>query len=112
MDRTRAFFIQIGILLIVLLALAALLGNKLQMTFLANPWINGFIALIWVIGVIHALAMVFRLRKEYVWLSSVDSPWIPEVTPISLNHWPQWWTNNSALLPKHVKRCSMLYQSD
>jgi hypothetical protein len=81
MDRTRAFFIQFGILLVALIALAVLLGNKLQMAFLANPWINGFIALIWVIGVIHALAMVYILRKEYIWLDSVDNPHIPEVTP-------------------------------
>jgi membrane associated rhomboid family serine protease len=81
MDKTRAFYIQIGILLIALFALAALLGNKLQMAFLANPWINGFIALMWVIGIIHALNMVYRLRKEYIWLGSVDSPWVPEVAP-------------------------------
>jgi hypothetical protein len=60
---------------------AALLGNHLLLAFLANPWINGFIALMWVTGIIHALSMVYRLRKEYLWLGSVDSPWIPEVSP-------------------------------
>jgi len=81
MERIRSFFIQIGILMLALLALTVLLENKLQMAFLANPWINSFIALMWVIGIIHALSMVQKLRKEYFWLGSVNSPWVPEVPP-------------------------------
>jgi len=73
MNRTQSFFIQTGILILFLGLLATLLEDKLLAAFLANPWINGFIVFIWLIGIMHALRMVFCLRGEYEWLDAFNA---------------------------------------
>ncbi len=65
-------------------AVAALLWDVLLDTFLYNPWLNGVIGLVFLVGVVYAMLRIWRLKREIRWieafrsfapgLSSVDSP--------------------------------------
>ncbi|MFW5834334.1 MAG: flagellar motor protein MotA, partial [Pseudomonadota bacterium] len=63
----------INIILLAVLATAgvvALLADVLWPTFLYNPWLNGAIVLVFLIGVVYALARVWRLRPELRWIEA------------------------------------------
>ena len=63
----------INIILLALLATAgvvALLADVLWTTFLYNPWLNGAIGLVFLIGVIYALSRIWRLRPELRWIEA------------------------------------------
>ncbi len=51
-------------------AVAVLLGDTLLRTFLYNPWLNGVIAVVFMIGVIYAIARIWRLRPEIRWIEA------------------------------------------
>jgi len=74
---------------VILLALAAtaavavLLGDTLTRTFLYNPWLNGVIALVFAIGVVYAVARIWRLRPEIRWIEAfrTQEPGVATVAP-------------------------------
>jgi hypothetical protein len=51
-------------------AVAVLLGDTLLRTFLYNPWLNGVIAVVFAIGVVYAVARIWRLRPEIRWIEA------------------------------------------
>jgi hypothetical protein len=51
-------------------AVAVLLGDTLLRTFLYNPWLNGVIAVVFAIGVVYAIARIWRLRPEIRWIEA------------------------------------------
>ncbi len=63
----------INIILLALLATAAviaLLADVLWTTFLYNPWLNGAIGLVFLIGIVYALSRIWRLRPELRWIEA------------------------------------------
>ncbi|MEO1090202.1 MAG: flagellar motor protein MotA [Pseudomonadota bacterium] len=63
----------INIILLVLVAMGVVVGllaDVLWVTFLYNPWLNGAIGLVFVIGVIYALSRIWRLRPELRWIEA------------------------------------------
>ena len=64
-------------------AVAVLLGDTLVRTFLYNPWLNGVIALVFAIGVVYAVARIWRLRPEIRWIEAfrTQRPGISTIEP-------------------------------
>jgi hypothetical protein len=64
-------------------AVAVLLGDTLVRTFLYNPWLNGVIGLVFVIGVAYAVARIWRLRPEIRWIEAfrTQKPGVSTVAP-------------------------------
>lgn len=63
----------INIILLALVATAvvvALLADTLWESFLYNPWLNGAIGLVFLIGVVYSLSRVWRLRPELRWIEA------------------------------------------
>ncbi|TVQ37424.1 MAG: flagellar motor protein MotA [Geminicoccaceae bacterium] len=63
----------INIILLALLATAAvvaLLADVLWTTFLYNPWLNGTIGFVFLIGVAYAIGRIWRLRAELRWIEA------------------------------------------
>ena len=68
--RPRYYVNIILAALIATAAVAVLLGDTLTRTFLYNPWLNGVIALVFAIGVVYAIARIWRLRPEIRWIEA------------------------------------------
>jgi len=51
-------------------AVAVLLGETIARTFFYNPWLNGVIACVFLVGVFYAIARIWRLRPELRWISA------------------------------------------
>jgi hypothetical protein len=70
-DPRRYLTRQILFVLLVAVIVCALYFNgPLKEAFLANPWLNGLIAAILLIGTFYTLRQVQRLRPEVAWLEA------------------------------------------
>ena len=70
MMRPQHFVNIILLALAATLAVVVLLADTLWATFLYNPWLNGSIALVFLIGVAYALSRVWQLRPELRWIET------------------------------------------
>ncbi len=65
------YYVNIILLALVATAVvASLLGDTLLTTFLYNPWLNGVIALVFLVGAVYAILRIWRLRPEIRWIEA------------------------------------------
>ncbi|RMD90682.1 MAG: flagellar motor protein MotA [Alphaproteobacteria bacterium] len=61
LNRMVAFVAAVAVL-------AAVLAEPLSKAFLANPWLNGIIAAVLLLGIVYSFRQVLMLRPELAWL--------------------------------------------
>jgi hypothetical protein len=70
MNRSRRFLVRMTIFLVLVAALAAVLGRSLAVAFMGNPGINGVIVGILLAGIIYIFRQVLLLNPEIDWIES------------------------------------------
>jgi hypothetical protein len=70
MNRSRRFLIRMLLFLVLVGALAALLGRSLADAFMGNPAVNGVILGILIAGIIYIFRQVILLDPEIDWIES------------------------------------------
>lgn len=67
MTRPTAYLARMAAFVIVVGALAALFAQALAPYFMGNPWVNGIIVAILVIGIVYIFHQVWLLNHEVAW---------------------------------------------
>ncbi len=67
MTRPTAYLARMAAFVIVVGALAALFAQALAPYFMGNPWVNGIIVAILVIGILYIFHQVWLLNHEVAW---------------------------------------------
>jgi hypothetical protein len=70
MNRSRRFLIRMVLFLVLVIALAAVLGRELVNAFMGNPAVNGVILGILTAGIIYIFRQVLMLAPETDWIDS------------------------------------------
>jgi hypothetical protein len=70
MNRSRRFLVRMTIFLVLVAALAAVLGRSLAVAFMGNPGINGVILGILLAGIVYIFRQVLLLNPEIDWIES------------------------------------------
>jgi hypothetical protein len=70
MTHSRGFLFWMMGFLVVVAAIAVLLGHPLINAFLGNPGVNGIILAILVLGIVYIFYQVLRLDPEFDWIES------------------------------------------
>jgi len=73
MNRSRRFLIRMVLFLVVVAALAGVLGRELVNAFMGNPAVNGVILGILIAGIIYIFRQVLLLDPEMDWIESFRS---------------------------------------
>jgi hypothetical protein len=73
MNRSRRFLIRMALFLVVVAALAGVLGRELVNAFMGNPAVNGVILGILIAGIIYIFRQVLLLDPEMDWIESFRS---------------------------------------
>ncbi len=68
MNRPRRFLIRMALFLVLVAALAAVLGKSLATAFMGNPGVNGVILGILVAGIAYIFRQVLMLAPEIEWI--------------------------------------------
>jgi hypothetical protein len=64
------FLIRMLLFIIAVGAIAFFLGQQIMVAFMANPWLNGLIIGVEVIGIVLSLRQVLRLYPEIAWVNN------------------------------------------
>ncbi|HUK58907.1 MAG TPA: flagellar motor protein MotA [Stellaceae bacterium] len=67
MTRPTAYLARMAAFVVAVGALAALFAEALVPYFMGNPWVNGIIVAILVIGILYIFHQVWRLNHEVAW---------------------------------------------
>jgi hypothetical protein len=67
---SRRFLIRMGLFLVLVAALAAVLGHQLVDAFMGNPGVNGVILGILIAGIVYIFRQVLLLDPEIEWIES------------------------------------------
>ena len=70
LDRPQVYLIRIIFFLLVVAILIAMLFPQMKQAFMNNPGLNGFIGVVLLFGVAHAIRQVLRLFPEVNWVNS------------------------------------------
>src|SRR5580698_3671084 len=70
LSSPRIFLIRMLVFLILCGLIAFVLQHQILNAFMANPWLNGLILLVLLIGIILSFARVIRLFPEVSWVNS------------------------------------------
>ncbi len=70
LSSPRIFLIRMLVFLILCALIAFVLQHQILNAFMANPWLNGLIVGVLLIGIILAFARVIRLFPEVSWVNS------------------------------------------
>ncbi len=70
LSSPRIFLIRMLVFLILCALIAFVLQHQILNAFIANPWLNGLIVGVLLIGIILAFARVIRLFPEVSWVNS------------------------------------------
>jgi hypothetical protein len=71
LSSPHIFLIRMLVFIILVAAIAAVLGKQIVVAFMANPGLNGLILLVEAIGIALALRQVLRLYPEIAWVNQV-----------------------------------------
>ena len=69
-SRSGRFLVRMGLFLVLVAALAALLGHQLADAFMGNPAVNGVILGILIAGIVYIFRQVVLLDPEIEWIES------------------------------------------
>ncbi len=73
MTKPSGFMARMGLSLAIvatILATMIMLSSVLEDAFRTNPWLNGFILMVFVVGILHTFRMVGSLGPEVNWIES------------------------------------------
>jgi len=70
LSSPRIFLIRMLVFLILCALIAFVLQHQILTAFMANPWLNGLIFCVLLIGIILSFARVIRLFPEVAWVNS------------------------------------------
>ena len=70
LSSPRIFLIRMLVFLILCGLIAFVLQHQILVAFMANPWLNGLIFCVLLIGIILSFARVIRLFPEVAWVNS------------------------------------------
>jgi hypothetical protein len=68
-DLPRVYLIRMMVFILVVAILVAILFPTIRSSFMHNPGLNGFIALVLLFGIAHAFRQVVRLFPEVNWIN-------------------------------------------
>ncbi len=74
MGGFRRFLVRMALFLVAAMSLVVFLAPDLADAFQANPALNGLIAAVLAIGIVHAFRQVLALRPEMRWLEVAGTP--------------------------------------
>jgi hypothetical protein len=74
MTRPTLYLVRMVLFLVAVAIIAAFLWPRLDQIFWNNPWLNGLILGILVIGIVWTLRQVTRLGPEVQWVRAYQSP--------------------------------------
>ncbi|MGH7113158.1 MAG: flagellar motor protein MotA, partial [Stellaceae bacterium] len=70
MSRSRRFLVRMAVFLVLVAALATVLGRSLAAAFMGNPGVNGVILGILLAGIVYIFRQVLLLAPEIEWIES------------------------------------------
>jgi len=70
MSRPQPYILRMVLFLVLAGTVMVLLYSTLARAFFANPWLNGLILFVLVMGIAYTLRQVFRLNPEVEWIES------------------------------------------
>jgi len=70
MNRSRRYLVRMVVFLVLVAALAVVLGRSLAAAFLGNPGINGVILGILLAGIVYIFRQVLLLEPEFDWIEN------------------------------------------
>jgi hypothetical protein len=70
LSSPHIFLIRMLLFIIAVGAIAFFLGQQIMVAFMANPWLNGLIIGVEVIGIVLSLRQVLRLYPEIAWVNN------------------------------------------
>jgi hypothetical protein len=70
--RLSRYLFWMGAFLLAVLAVAAWMTVRLKSAFLANPFLNGLLVVVWLIGIGYIIAQTLRLGPEIRWVHAVQ----------------------------------------
>ncbi len=73
MIRFTPYLVRMAICLVFVAAVAGVLWVGVAQAFLANPWLNGLIVLLFLVGVIYTMRSVMILRPEAAWMEQFQA---------------------------------------
>jgi hypothetical protein len=68
MTRPRRYLTRMALFLVITAAGCAMIGASLVQAFQANPWLNGVILGVLLVGILYNFRAVFRLSPEIDWI--------------------------------------------
>jgi len=70
LSSPHVFLIRMLLFIIAVGGIAFFLGQQIMVAFMANPWLNGLIIAVEVIGIVLSLRQVLRLYPEIAWVNN------------------------------------------
>jgi hypothetical protein len=70
LSSPHVFLIRMLLFIVAVGGIAFVLGQQIMEAFMANPWLNGLIIGVEVIGIVLSLRQVLRLYPEITWVNS------------------------------------------
>jgi hypothetical protein len=70
LSSPHVFLIRMLLFIVAVGGIAFVLGQQIMVAFMANPWLNGLIIGVEVIGIVLSLRQVLRLYPEITWVNS------------------------------------------
>jgi hypothetical protein len=70
LSSPHVFLIRMLLFIVAVGVIAFFLGRQIMAAFMANPWLNGLIIAVEVIGIVLSLRQVLRLYPEITWVNS------------------------------------------
>ena len=75
MTRPRRYLTRMALFLVITAAGCAMIGASLVQAFQANPWLNGIILGVLLVGILYNFRAVFRLSPEIDWVFGDRGGW-------------------------------------
>lgn len=66
--RLSRYLLTMGLFLVAVLVVAAMLIGRLESAFLANPFLNALLVVVWVTGIGYIFLQTFRLEPVFRWM--------------------------------------------
>ena len=73
MIRFTPYLFRMAVCLVFVVGVAGVLWVGVAQAFLANPWLNGLIVLLFLVGVIYTVRSVMVLRPEAAWMEQFQA---------------------------------------
>lgn len=90
MTRPTTYLVRVLLFLLAVGAVTALLSSTLYQAFCNNPWLDGLIVGILLLGIGWNISMILRLIPEVRWVNILRHPREGLTAPRRRACWPPW----------------------